>query len=263
MNIIGFIKNLSIFMKRNINKVNELQVPSSKLSIVILTKNSEKYLIEVLNSVKFANEVIIYDNDSSDKTLEIAKNFKNVKIFIDNNWEGFGIQKQKAVEKAKNNWVFVLDSDEIITEKLKQEILATIQNPKHDAYFVPRLNNFFGKWMKHTGLFPDYSIRLFDKTKAKFNKREVHESIEAKNIGYLKNYFLHYAYESVEEFISKQNRYSSIGAKPNKIKAIISPYWTFFKLYFLKLGFLDGWEGFIVSKLYAEYTFWKYIKNGK
>ncbi len=236
---------------------------NGKLSIVILTKNSENYLEEGLNSTIFADEVIIYDSGSEDNTLEIAKKFQNVKIYIDTKWEGFGIQKQKAVNKAKNRWVFVLDSDEVITEKLKKEILTTIKNPKHDAYYVARLNNFFGKWMKHTGLFPDYSIRLFDKTKAKFNNRKVHESVEAKNVGYLKNYFLHYAYESVEEFIEKQNRYSSMGAKPNKIKALISPYWTFFKLYFLKLGFLDGWEGFIVSKLYAEYTFWKYIKNGK
>ena len=233
---------------------------SEKLSIIILTKDSQKYLEEVLKSVEFADEVVIYDSGSEDKTLEIAKKFKNTKIFIDTNWEGFGIQKQKAVEKTKNKWVFVLDSDEVITEKLKKEILLTISDPKHDAYFIPRLNNFFGKWMKHTGLFPDYSIRLFDKTKARFNERKVHESVEAKNVGYLKNYFLHYAYESIEEFIDKQNRYSSLGVKRNKLKAIFSPYWTFFKLYFLKLGFLDGWEGFVVSKLYAEYTFWKYIK---
>lgn len=236
---------------------------SEKLSIVILTKNSEKYLKEVLNSVTFADEVIIYDSGSKDKTLEIAKSFENVKIFVDLNWEGFGIQKQKAVNKAKNNWVFVLDSDEVITDALKNEILQILTNPKFDAYYVPRLNNFFGKWIKHTGLFPDYSIRLFDKTKAKFNDRKVHEKIECKNIGYLKNYFLHYAYENIEEFIGKQNRYSSMGAKPNKIKAIFSPYWTFFKLFFLKLGFLDGWEGFVISRLYAQYTFWKYIKKAK
>ena len=233
---------------------------NGKLSIVILTKDSEKYLKEVLKSVEFADEVIIYDSGSSDKTLEIAKEFENTKIFIDTNWEGFGIQKQKAVEKAENRWVFVLDSDEVMTEELKKEISEVLKNPKNEAYFVSRLNNFFGKWMKHTGLFPDFSIRLFDKTKAKFNNRKVHESVESENVGYLKNYFLHYAYESIEEFIAKQNRYSSMGAKKNKFKAVISPYWTFFKLYFLKLGFLDGWEGFIVSKLYAEYTFWKYIK---
>ncbi len=231
------------------------------ISIVILTKNSQLYLNKVLESTSFADEVVVYDSGSEDNTLEITKNFKNVRVFLDDNWEGFGIQKQKAVKKAKNNWVFVLDSDEVITKELKEEILNTIKNPKYEAYFVARLNNFFGQWMKHTGLFPDYSIRLFNKTKAQFNDRKVHESVESTNVGYLKNYFLHYAYKNISEFITKQNRYSNIGAKSNKFKAIISPYWTFFKLYFLKLGFLDGWNGFVVSKLYAEYTFWKYIKE--
>jgi hypothetical protein len=105
--------------------------------------------------------------------------------------------------------------------------------------------------------------RLFNKEKCKFNDREVHESVECDNVGELKNYVLHYAYENIEEFIDKQNRYSSIGAKPNKIKAIFSPYWTFFKIYFLKFGFLDGWMGFVIARLYSEYTFWKYIKGKK
>jgi len=232
-----------------------------KISVIILTKNSEKYLEKVLKSVEFADEVIIYDSGSKDRTLEIAKKFKNIKIFIDTNWEGFGKQKQKAVEKATNKWVFVLDSDEVFTKELENEIKEIIKNPIYDAYKVARLNNFFGKWIKHCGLFPDYSIRFFNKKKCKFNENIVHESVECENVGVLKNYFLHYAYESIEEFIDKQNRYSSLGVKPNKIKAIFSPFWTFFKIYFLKLGFLDGWAGFVIAKLYSEYTFWKYIKK--
>ena len=233
------------------------------ISIVILTKNSEKYLHEVLTSTQFANEVIIYDNGSEDKTLEIAKKFKNVKIFIDKNWEGFGKQKQKAVEKSSNNWVFVLDSDEVITKELEKEILETIKNPKFSAYEVARLNNYFGKWMRHCGLYPDYSIRLFNKTKCQFNERMVHEKIECENISKLKNHFLHYAYDSIDTFIKKQNIYSNLGAKPNKIKALFSPSWTFFKIFILKRGFLDGWRGFVIAKLYSQYTFWKYIKDKK
>ena len=113
-------------------------------------------------------------------------------------------------------------------------------------------------------MYPDYSIRLFNKTKAKFNERDVHESVVCNcKKGYLKNHLKHLAYESIEEFIQKQNRYSSIGAKKNRFKAIFSPFWTFFKLFFLKLGFLEGWDGFIIARLYAEYTFWKYIKDKK
>jgi glycosyltransferase involved in cell wall biosynthesis len=233
------------------------------LSIIILTKNSEKYLNEVLDSTKFANEVIIYDSGSEDKTLEIANHYENVKIFIDKNWEGFGKQKQKAVDKSFNSWVFVLDSDEVITKDLELEILNTIKDSKFKAYEVARLNNYFGKWMKHSGLYPDYSIRLFDKTKCKFNERIVHEKVECENLSKLKNHFLHYAYDSIDTFIKKQNIYSNLGAKPNKLKAIFSPTWTFFKVFIIKRGFLDGWRGFVVAKLYSEYTFWKYIKDKK
>ncbi len=230
-------------------------------SAIILTKNSGKYIEKTLKSVEFTDEVIVYDSGSSDNTIKIAKKFKNTKIFIDKNWEGFGKQKQKAVEKAGNKWVFVLDSDEILTEKLKNEILETLKSPKYNAYKAARLNNFFGTWIKHGGLFPDYSIRLFNREKCKFNARIVHESVECEDVGVLKNYFLHYAYENIEEFIDKQNRYSNLGAKPNKLKAVFSPYWTFFKIYFLNFGFLDGWKGFIIARLYSEYTFWKYIKE--
>ena len=232
----------------------------NKLSVVIITKNEEKFIKDAILSASFADEVLILDSGSSDKTCEIAKSL-GARVEYQK-WLGFGKQKQKAVNLAKNKWIFVLDSDERITNELKEEILKEIKNPKFDAYFTPRLNNFWGKNIKRLGLYPDYSIRLFDKTKASFNDNNVHESVECKcKKGYLKNHMIHLAYESIEEFITKQNRYSSIGAKPNKLKAIFSPFWTFFKLYFIKLGFLEGWNGFIIAKLYSEYTFWKYIKD--
>ncbi|EAH8787471.1 glycosyltransferase family 2 protein [Campylobacter jejuni] len=231
------------------------------ISIVIITFNSQRYLQEVLQSINFADEIIIIDSGSTDDSLKIAKTFKNVKIFHQN-WLGFGKQKQFGVEKANNDWIFVLDSDEIFTEELKKEVLQIIKNPSFKAYKVARLNFFFGKAITKMGLYPDYSIRLFHKQYAKFNEREVHESIICQEkIGKLKHYFLHYAYENIEQFIDKQNRYSSLNPKKNNLlKALINPYWTFFKLYFIKLGFLEGKRGFIIAKLYAQYTFWKYIK---
>lgn len=232
----------------------------NKLSVVIITKNEEKFIEDAIKSANFADEVLILDSGSSDNTINLAKNL-NARVEYQE-WLGFGKQKQKAVELAKNEWVFVLDSDERITQELKDEILNELKAPKFDAYFTARLNNFWGKNIKHLGLYPDYSIRLFNKNKARFNDRDVHESVECEcKKGYLKNHMIHLAYESIEEFITKQNRYSSIGAKNNKLKAIFSPFWTFFKLYFIKLGFLDGWDGFVIAKLYSEYTFWKYIKN--
>ncbi len=231
-----------------------------KLSVVIIAFNSEKYIKEAVESASFADEVLVLDSGSTDNTAKIAKEL-GAKVEYQK-WLGFGKQKQKAVDLAKNRWVFVLDSDERITEKLQKEIKEILKNPKFRAYEVPRLNYFFGKPIKHCGLYPDKTIRLFDKEKARFTSDEVHEKVVTDSkTGSLKNHMLHLAYDSVEEFIDKQNRYSSLGAKPNRIKAVINPPWTFFKIFFLKLGFLEGWHGYLIAKLYSQYTFWKYIKG--
>jgi len=234
----------------------------NKLSVVIITKNSEKYIMGAVKSAGFADEVLVLDSGSVDETCKIAGEL-GARVEYQQ-WLGFGRQKQKAVNLAKNDWVFVLDSDERILPELRDEILKELQNPKFDAYYVARINNFWGRDIKHLGLYPDYTIRLFNRKKARFNDRDVHESVICEcEKGYLKNPLKHLAYESIEEFIAKQNRYSSIGAKPNKIKAIFSPLWTFFKLYFIKLGFLEGWDGFVIARLYSQYTFWKYVKGEK
>jgi len=230
------------------------------LSIVILTFNSQKYLHDVLKSASFADEILLLDSGSTDETLNIAKSFSNVKI-LTQAWLGFGKQKQAGVEASLKDWVFVLDSDEIITETLKKEIIATCEKPKYRAYMVPRLNYFFGKPIKRCGLYPDATLRLFNKKFAHFSDDEVHEKvITHEKVGRLTHHMLHLAYSNIEEFINKQNRYSSLNKKSNFFKAIFSPYWTFLKIYILRLGFLEGKEGFIIAKLYAQYTFWKYIK---
>jgi len=236
------------------------------LSVVILTQNSERYLEEVLESVRFADEVVIYDSGSSDRTLQIASQFPNVKIYRDPVWEGFGVQKRKGVEKARHRWVFVLDSDEVVTPQLRQELERLLPAPPLPAYRVPRLNNFFGKWVRFGGFYPDYSIRFFDKTQCNFNSRPVHEVVECpagERVGTLKGDIHHYAYRTIGEFIEKQNRYSELGAKFNPVKAILAPWWTFFKIYLLRLGFLEGWTGFLLAVLYSQYTFWKYVKGKK
>ena len=230
------------------------------LSIVILTFNSQKYLKEVLDSASFANEIVILDSGSSDHTLKISKE-AGAKIYHQE-WLGFGKQKQKAIDLASNDWVFVLDSDELITPSLKKEIEKELKKPQFSAYMVPRLNYFFKKAIYYGGLYPDKTLRLFDKTKAHFDNREVHERVITNEpIGSLKNPMIHYAYESINEFITKQNRYSTLGAKPNRIKAIFAPIWTFIRMYVIKQGFRDGWEGYIIARLYAQYTFWKYVKG--
>jgi glycosyltransferase involved in cell wall biosynthesis len=233
---------------------------SIKLSVVIITKNEEKIIADAVKSALFADEVLILDSDSTDETCSIAKSLGAKVIYQD--WLGFGPQKNKAVELAKNDWVFVLDSDERITSKLKTEILNTLYNPVSDGYHVARLNNFFGKNIRYCGLYPDYSIRLFNKTKGKFNDVAVHESVQIDgNTGKLKNHMIHLAFDTVEEFSSKQKKYAALSQKKkNLIKAFISPIWTFVKIYIFRLGFVEGWHGFVIAKVYAQYTFWKYIK---
>ncbi len=232
----------------------------NKLSIAIITKNCEKTILQAINSAKFADEIVVVDSNSTDNTVEICKNF-GCRVFT-KKWMGFGKQKQFAVENCQNDWVLVLDSDEVITKKLQEEIKKTLKKSDFDGYKMARLNYFFGKPIKHCGLYPDYTVRLFNKNHGHFTNDEVHEKIVINGkIGSLKNHMIHYAYNSIEEFIDKQNRYSTLGAKRNTLKAVINPTWTFLKLYFLRLGFLEGWRGFVIAKLYAEYTFWKYIKG--
>jgi glycosyltransferase involved in cell wall biosynthesis len=231
-----------------------------KLSVVIITHNAEDVIGDALKSATFADEILVLDSGSEDDTVTIAKNL-GARVY-DQEWLGFGKQKQKAVELAQNDWVFVLDSDERFTQELIDEIQHLLQEPVCMGYFVPRLNNFWGKDIKSCGLYPDYTIRLFNKKFGRFNDLPVHESVilDSKK-GYLKHPFKHLAYQSIEQFITKQNRYSSLSNKKrSKIKAVINPCWTFFKLFVLKKGFTDGWEGFVIAKLYAQYTFWKYIK---
>jgi len=232
----------------------------NKLSVVIITKNEEHFIEDAIKSSLFADEVLILDSGSSDKTCQIAENL-GAKVFFQE-WLGFGAQKNKAIDLSSNEWVFVLDSDERITADLQTEILNELNKPLFDGYFIARLNNFWGANIKSCGLYPDFTIRLFNKNSGKFDDAKVHESVQLKSKpGHLKNHMIHLAYNSIEEFVNKQNRYSSLSNKrKNFIKAIINPYWTFFKLYFLKRGFLDGKNGFIIAKLYAQYTFWKYIK---
>ena len=233
---------------------------SNKLSVVIISKNEEKFIANAVKSALFADEVLVLDSGSTDDTCCIARDL-GAKV-LHQDWLGFGMQKNKAVELAKNDWVFVLDSDERITPELQIEILNTLKNPAVDGYHVARLNNFFGKYIKYCGLYPDYSIRLFNKQKGRFNEVTVHESVQMQGkVDKLKNHMLHLAFDSVEEFSNKQKKYAKLSQKkPNLIKAFVSPIWTFVRIYILRLGFLEGWRGLVIAKVYAQYTFWKYYK---
>jgi len=233
---------------------------SHSLSVVIITKNEENFIEDAIRSANFADEVLVLDSISTDKTCELS--LKMGARVLSHEWLGFGKQKNLAVRLATHDWVFILDADERITPNLKIELLSTLKDPSSDGYLVPRLNSFFGKDIKTCGLYPDYSLRLYKKSKGMFSDVDVHESVKLDGkVTKLKNHMIHLAYDNVDEFIEKQKMYSNLSHKNKNIfKAIIGPFWTFFKIYILKRGFLDGWHGYIIAKVYAKYTFWKYIK---
>lgn len=239
------------------------------VSVAIITKNEEKNIRDALESVKDFEEIIVVDSFSQDKTIDICKKYTDKIFQIE--WSGFYFQKQFAIDRATLPWVLVLDADERVTEPLKKEIMEKINEHDIDGYLIPRKNFFLGRWIKYSGWWPDYTLRLFKRNKGKMEKREVHEKIiiDGKT-DYLKEPILHYTYDSIEDFIKKMQKYSTLSAieiqaqNPSKykilIKMIISPFFTFFKMFILRLGFLDGLRGFILAVFYSFYSFLKYAK---
>lgn len=230
-----------------------------QLSLILITKNAGALIADALDSGAFADEMVVVDGGSEDDTCEIAA--AHGARVVRQEWLGFGAQKRKAVTLAAHDWVFVLDADERITPELRAEILRAMENPRAAAYAAPRLNYFFGAAVKTCGLYPDYSVRMFDRRHAQFDGAPVHERVHVRGrVEKFTQPMVHLAYENIAQFIDKQNRYAQLGKKKRSVtKALLSPAWTFFKLYVLKRGFLDGWRGFVIAKLYAQYTFWKYL----
>lgn len=237
------------------------------ISVTILTRNSQKYLLEVLQAVQSFDEIVVYDTGSSDNTLEIAKRFPNVTIhqakFI-----GFGPTHNQASAVAKNDWILSIDSDEVVTPEMAQEIAATPLN-EDSVYSFPRHNYFNGKFIKWCGWYPDRQMRLYNRTKTRFTDAQVHEAIIADGMQLvaLKSPLKHYSYDSIAEFLSKMQTYSTLFAtqysgkrKSSPLKAIGHAWFTFFKSYILKRGFLGGYEGFIISAYNSHTAFYKYIK---
>lgn len=273
----GFKENVKTeFDLQNANN-GESFTQNTRVSGVVLTLNSQKYLAKCLQSLAWCDEVVVVDSGSTDETRKIAQSFENVR-FVSQEWLGFGRQKAFGVSQCQNEWVFVLDSDEVCTQELEREIAAVLgglsqprqtqsnsvltnfaSNASVVAFRVGRLNYFFGEPVRLMGLFPDYSVRLFNKKFANFNAAEVHEKVVANGeVGTLKNHFLHYAYDTPEQFEQKQQKYATLCTKKSLFKSLTSPVWSFFKMFVLRGGFLLGRRGFLISKGYAKYSFYKY-----
>lgn len=224
---------------------------NTDLSVVIIVKNAEETMRECLESVTFADEVILVDSGSTDKTKEIAAEFPNVKL-SHQDWLGFGKQKQYAVSLASHNWVLCLDADEMVSDNLREEIIQTLQNPSHHVYCFLRRNLFMGRWLRYGENLKDNVTRLFHKDHAKWSDHSVHEHVQTDEaIFKLKGHLMHKSAVSLEDYMRKGNHYTSIQAseiafkKSLIFKIIFNPMMRFLKFYIIRLGFLDGLAGFV------------------
>jgi glycosyltransferase involved in cell wall biosynthesis len=238
-----------------------------KLSAIIITQNEQHHIQRCLESVAWVDEIIVLDSGSSDNTVAICKKFTS--HVYETDWPGFGIQKQRALAKASGDWTLSIDADEYVTAELKTEIQSVIQNTQLDGVDIPRLSSYCGKWIKHSGWWPDPVLRLFKTNKAHFSADVVHERVIVEGqVGRLTSPLMHEAFVSPEEVLEKVNRYSSLGAKQlfekgkkaSLLTAIYKGAWSFFRSYFLKAGFLDGSAGLMLALSNAEGTYYKYIK---
>ena len=237
------------------------------LSVIVITKNEGHVMKRCLESVSWADEIVVVDSGSSDDTVEICESFgARVKV---TDWPGFGPQKNRALDLSSSEWVLSIDADEIVTPELKQEILESISNGNMDAYSFPRSSSYCGRFMKHSGWWPDRIVRLFRRECARFSEDIVHEKLIVNGkIGALSSPLVHFAFSDLEEVLQKIDRYSTLGAvmmkergkKASLTGAILHGFWSFFRTYFLKGGFLDGREGFMLAVSNAEGTYYRYLK---
>jgi glycosyltransferase involved in cell wall biosynthesis len=241
------------------------------LSVVIITRNEEKNIARCIQSVKpVADEVVVLDSFSTDRTAALVAEWGG--IFHQRRFDGYGSQKNAAAALATHDHVLFLDADELLSEKLRQSILQEKLNGfPHDAYLMNRLSNYLGQWIRHGSWYPDRKLRLARKKICTWSLDLVHESLvpgKDARIGLLNGDLLHYTYANYEEHIDKNNKYSSLsaqmlfgkGKKATWLKLYFNPFWAFFTSYFLRAGFLDGLNGFIIAVHIGHLTFLKYSK---
>ena len=239
-----------------------------KLSVIIITKNEEQMIRGCLQSVSWADEIIVIDSGSTDNTVAICKELGAKVLVMD--WPGFGPQKNRALGLATGDWVLSLDADERVSSELRSEIQSAIANPGEAAAFrIPRSSSYCGRIMRYSGWWPDYVTRLFKRGHARFSGDPVHERliVEGKTAT-LKQPLLHAAFRNLEQVLQKLNDYSTTGAvmlhrqqrKASLGIAILHGLWTFVRTYFLRAGFLDGKEGFMLAVSNAEGAYYRYLK---
>ncbi len=238
-----------------------------QITAIIPTGNEEHNIEAAIDSVQFADEILVVDSFSTDKTVELAK-AKNARI-IQREYGNSASQKNWAIPQATHDWIILVDADERINERMQQEIKDTLKNPKHNAYWLKRQNYFMGQKLNYSGWQGDKVIRLFKRDSCSYQEKNVHsEVIVNGTTGQLKNKLDHYTYKDLEHYLEKSNRYSTWGAydrieKTKNVTAyhfIVKPFAGFFKKYIIQLGILDGKVGLIIAGQYASYLFIRALK---
>jgi len=241
-----------------------------ELSVYILTYNEEDKIGAAIKSVSWADEVVVVDSESTDSTVLIAKALGARVVNVP--FEGFGKLRNAAIESCSHEWIFSLDADERCTPEVASEIRHVLKDPNPaDAYYVPRRNWFMGRWIRHSGWYPDYrQPQLFRKGAMVFkDEDEVHEGYQLEgSVDYLRNSIRQFPFRNLEQLQFKSNRYSSLGSeklirrgvKGSMAKAFAHGLGAFLHIYILKMGFLDGWAGFVIALGNFEGTFYRYAK---
>lgn len=241
----------------------------SRISVIVITLNEARNIAACLQSVAWADEIIVVDAQSQDETVAIARTFTG-NVFVEP-WRGFSGQKNFALEKAQGEWVLWLDADERITPELAAEIRARLADtPEQSGFEMPRKAFFLGRWIKHCGWYPGHVLRLFRRAAGRFDDHQVHEGLILDGgIGRLVGDIEHYTDDSLEHYMWKFNRYTTLAAEELQARGrragigaiLVRPLHTFIKMYIFKRGFLDGSEGLILSLLSANYVAAKYAKT--
>ena len=239
-----------------------------RLSIAIITLNEQANLPDCLASVAFADEIVVVDGGSHDRTCDIAR-AAGARVIDAPDWQGFGVQKNRAIDACSGDWVLSIDADERVPEKLRGEILSALREPAFDVYEIPRCSYYCGRFMRHSGWWPDRVRRVFRRGTARFSNAPVHESLQTDRvIGRLQNPIEHWSFRTMEQVLDKVNRYSSLsapvvlarGRPPTLATAILHGAAAFFRTYVLKRGFLDGSHGFMLAVSNAEGSYYRYVK---
>ena len=240
-----------------------------KLTVTVITRNEAANLAGALESVKWADEIVVVDSRSTDETVEIARRYAT-RVDV-HDWKGYSAQRNYAAEIAANDWILAIDADERVPQALADEIQQILRNePAARGYRMPRVSFYLGRWIKGTDWYPDYQLRLYDRRVGQFNGKRVHESVELSEgkPGTLKNDLQHYPYRDISDHVTSIDHYTTLaaeewsaaGRRTGVLDVVLHPPAAFLRNYILRFGFRDGMPGFLISVLNSYYVFLKILK---